>query len=90
MNFIQQIDALDWTDFEKVSLQSQELLQHLAAHRRLLGQPQIWFQPTYSHRDKIDEYKNQGYRGCVGRNGQAVNDAYLDILPVCRLWKSDA
>ena len=115
-------------------------------------QPQIWFQPTYSHRDKIDEYKNQGYRGCVGRNldrisifpdgrcyvcsylfdtdhhfatirngrielnkerneydhflatlgdgcggcpaeeiteGQAVNDAYPDILPVCRLWKSD-
>ena len=38
MNFIQQIDALDWTDFEKVSLQSQELLQHLTAHRRLLGQ----------------------------------------------------
>ena len=38
MNFIQQIENLDWPNFKGASLQSQELLRSLADNPRLLGQ----------------------------------------------------
>lgn len=27
----------------------------------------IWYQPTYAHRDKVADFAEQGFRGCIGR-----------------------
>lgn len=50
------VSPLEWVQFY-------EQLEQLRSQYSL----QIWYQPTYSRRSRVDQFAQEGYRGCVGR-----------------------
>jgi radical SAM protein with 4Fe4S-binding SPASM domain len=50
------VSPLEWVSFY-------EQLEHLRDRYK----PQIWYQPTYARRERVEQFAQEGFRGCVGR-----------------------